>query len=142
MPAQTTPDGTVIWETGGRSFWQPNHPYTGGQLILDGNNNIQIVQTAGTSGPSVPIWDPNPGQATQEQIGGVVWNNLGHDTWQPQTNYSPGQAIIDSTGSIQTATNQRNHRLIAAKLASARGRGTDHAGRNHLAIRRKGALAA
>ena len=102
---QTRQDGSVIWQAGGRAFWQPNHPYTAGQLILDGNNNIEIVQTAGTSGPSVPMWDPNPGQLTQEQTGGVVWSNLGHATWQPQTSYSPGQAIIDSTGGIQTATN-------------------------------------
>jgi len=101
----TRQDGAVIWQAGGKAFWQPNHAYTSGQLILDGNNNIEIVQTAGTSGPTVPIWDPNPGQLTQEQTGGVVWSNLGHATWQPNTNYSPGQAIVDSTGSIQTATN-------------------------------------
>jgi len=102
----TRQDGGVIWQAGGKAFWQPNHAYTAGQLILDGNNNIEIVQTPGTSGPSEPIWDPNPGQATQEQTGGVVWKNLGDDNWQPQTNFSPGQAIIDSTGSIQTATNK------------------------------------
>ncbi|MGA3345105.1 MAG: hypothetical protein ABSC76_09585 [Terracidiphilus sp.] len=102
---QTVQDGTVIWQAGGRGYWQPNQPYTAGQLILDGNNNIEIVQTAGTSGPTVPIWDPNPGQLTQEQAGTAVWSNLGHATWQPQFNYSPSQAIIDSTGSIQTATN-------------------------------------
>ncbi|MGD0939025.1 MAG: hypothetical protein ABR905_04875 [Terracidiphilus sp.] len=101
----TRQDGGVTWQAGGKAFWQPSHAYTAGQLILDGNNNIEIVQTAGTSGPSVPIWDPNPGQLTQEQSGGVVWKNLGHATWQPNTNYSQGQAIIDSTGSIQTATN-------------------------------------
>jgi hypothetical protein len=101
----TRQDGGVIWQAGGKGYWQPNHPYAAGQLILDGNNNIQIVQTPGASGPSVPIWDPNPGQLTQEQTGGVVWSNLGHATWQPNTNYFPGQAIIDSTGSIQTATN-------------------------------------
>jgi hypothetical protein len=100
----TRQDGGVIWQAGGKAFWQPSHVYAAGQLILDGNNNIEIVQTAGTSGPSVPIWDPNPGQLTQEQTGGVVWKNLGHATWQPNTNYSIGHAIIDSTGSIQTAT--------------------------------------
>ncbi len=101
----TRTDGGVIWQAGGRGYWQPNQAYTAGQLILDSNNNIEIVQTAGTSGPAVPVWDPNPGQLTEEQTGGVVWSNLGHATWQPNTNYFPGQAIIDATGSIQTATN-------------------------------------
>ncbi|MGD0095925.1 MAG: hypothetical protein ABSB60_05485 [Terracidiphilus sp.] len=102
----TRQDGTLIWQSGGRAFWQPSHQYAAGQLILDANNNVQLVQTAGTSGTTVPIWDPNPGQETQESVGGVVWNNLGHSQWQPQTAFFPGQAIIDSTGGIETATNQ------------------------------------
>ena len=104
-PGQTRQDGGVIWQAGGKGYWQPNHAYAAGQLILDGNNNIEIVVIPGTSGPTVPIWDPNPGQETREQTGGVVWNNLGHSTWLANTNYFPGQAILDSTGSIQTATN-------------------------------------
>jgi len=99
---QTRQDGGVIWTAGGKAFWQPNHPYTVGQLILDANGNVQIVRTAGTSGASILAWDPNPGQPTQD--GGVLWNNLGHSTWQPNTSYSTGQAITDSTGSIQVAT--------------------------------------
>ncbi len=102
---QTRQDGTVTWQAGGKTFWQPSHAYTEGQMILDSNSNVQIVKTAGTSGASVPTWDPNLGQPTQDgTTGGVLWTNLGHATWQPNTAYASSQVITDSTGSIQTAT--------------------------------------
>ena len=102
---QTRQDGTVTWQAGGKTYWQAGHAYTAGQMILDSNNNVQIVKTAGTSGATVPIWDPNLGQPTQDgATGGVLWTNLGHATWQPNTAYTANQVITDSTGSIQTAT--------------------------------------
>ena len=71
-------------------------------MILDANGNVQIVQTGGISGDSVPAWNPNLGQTTQDS--GVVWQNLGHSLWQPGTSYSAGQAILDPSGNIQIAT--------------------------------------
>jgi hypothetical protein len=98
---QTTQDG-IIWQSNGKQPWQPDTPYTAGQLILDPNGNVQLVQTGGISGDSVPGWNPNLGQTTQDS--GVVWQNLGHSAWQPNTSYSTGQAILDSSGNIQIAT--------------------------------------
>jgi hypothetical protein len=102
-PGTSTTDGGVTWKAGGKAYWQPNQAYATGQAILDANLNIQLVQTAGTSQAKVPPqWDPNFGQPTQD--GGVLWTNLGHATWQANATYNPGQAILDSTGSIQIAT--------------------------------------
>ena len=77
----TTPDG-ILWQSGGSATWQPDFLYATGQLVLDANNNIQMVQTGGISGDSVPKWNPNAGQTTQDS--GVVWNNLGHSLWQAE----------------------------------------------------------
>jgi hypothetical protein len=96
-----TPDG-IIWQSGGSAAWQPDFLYSVGQFVLDSRNNIQIVQAAGISGDSVPTWNPNLGQTTQDSA--VVWNNLGHSFWQAGILYAAGQAIIDSNGEIQVAT--------------------------------------
>jgi hypothetical protein len=101
MESPFTPDG-ILWQSGGSAAWQPNFLYAVGQLVFDSNQNIQVVQTGGISGDSVPSWNPNPGQTTQDS--GVVWNNLGRSFWQPGTLYAAGQAIIDSNGDIQVAT--------------------------------------
>ena len=98
-PGQITRDG-IIWQAGGNPAWQPDNLYTVGQLILDPNRNIQVVQTGGISGDSAPTaWNPTPGQTTQDS--GVIWNNLGHSLWQPGAAFIAGQAIIDSNGNIQ-----------------------------------------
>ena len=89
---QLTQDG-IVWQCGGKQLWQPDILYSTGQLILDVNGNVQIVQTGGISGDSVPAWNQNLGQATQDS--GVTWQNLGHALWQPDTSYSAGQAILD-----------------------------------------------
>ena len=99
---QTRQDGTVTWQSGGKAYWQAGHAYAAGQMILDGNSNVQIVTTAGTSASEPPAWDPNFNQPTQDNT--VLWRNLGHATWQPGTAYATGQVITDSAGSIQTAT--------------------------------------
>jgi hypothetical protein len=98
---QTTSDG-IIWQTQGKALWKPDTSYTTGQFILDAAGNIQIVQSGGISADSAPSWNPNSGQTTQDSA--VVWQNLGHSAWQPNTHYSAGQAILDTNGNIQLAT--------------------------------------
>lgn len=98
---QTTPDG-ILWQSGGSAGWQADYLYAAGQLILVGNNSIQIVQTGGISGDSEPTWNLNQGQNTQDS--GVVWTNLGQSAWQAKTAYAAGQAIVDANGDIQLAT--------------------------------------
>ena len=93
-----TQDG-IVWQAGGNAQWQPDFPYTAGQLILDSNGNIQLVQNAGISGDSAPTWNQNQGQTTQDSA--VTWTNLGKSLWQPNTSYVAGQAILDSNGNIE-----------------------------------------
>jgi hypothetical protein len=95
----TTQDG-VIWQPGGRAIWQPDTLYAVGTLIFDSHNSVQIVQSGGISGDSPPSWNPNLNQTTQD--GGVTWKTLGNSLWQPNTAYSAGQAVVDSSGAIQT----------------------------------------
>jgi hypothetical protein len=102
VPGQSTTNDGIIWQAGGNAIWQPDYLYAVGQLILDANGNVQIVQTGGISGDSVPAWNQNSGQTTQDS--GVTWNNLGRSAWQPNTGYSAGQAILDSNAVIQLAT--------------------------------------
>ncbi|HUK47728.1 MAG TPA: hypothetical protein VLW06_09055 [Terriglobales bacterium] len=97
-PGQTTSDG-IIWAAAGNAQWQPDYVYALGQAIFDSNGNIQIVQTGGISGDSAPTWSKNPAQTTQDS--GVSWMNLGGSSWQANTNYSSGQAIVDSQKNIQ-----------------------------------------
>jgi hypothetical protein len=95
-----TKDG-IVWHNGGKELWKPDTLYAAGELILDATGNIQLVQTGGISGDSVPNWNPNLGQATGDSA--VVWQNLGHSGWQANTSYTTGQAILDSNGHIETA---------------------------------------
>jgi hypothetical protein len=100
---QTRTDGSVTWQAAGKAFWQPSHAYTAGEMIIDANGNVESVTTSGTSATTVPTFDPNPGQSTKETTG-LVWKNLGDATWQPNTNYTVGQVILDSGGDIQVVT--------------------------------------
>lgn len=98
---QSTPDG-IVWQANGNALWHPDMLYAVGQLVLDVNDNIQIVQTGGISGDDVPAWNQNLNQTTQDS--GVTWKNLGRAIWQPNTSYDAGQAILDPKGTIQLAT--------------------------------------
>lgn len=102
VPGQSTTQDGITWLNGGNATWQPDLPYSVGDLILDSNGNIQIVQAAGISGDSAPAWNQNAGQTTQDS--GVTWNNLGRSPWQPSTIYSAGQAILDANGNIETVS--------------------------------------
>jgi uncharacterized protein len=66
------------------SAWQPGNAFTLNQIILDLSGNIQSVQTAGTSGTSVPAFNKSSGQTTAD--GGVTWINLG--PWHPVGSFS------------------------------------------------------
>lgn len=96
-----TQDG-ILWQNGGKAFWETDYLYAVGQLVLDASGNVQMVQTGGISGDNVPSWNPTVGQTTSDS--GVVWQNLGHFAWQANTFYTAGQAILDPSGDIQVAT--------------------------------------
>jgi hypothetical protein len=75
----TVTDGTVVWMDQGRltAVTPParaaSHAYNLHQRVLDSNNNIEIVTTAGTSGTGTPDWMLFAGQTTPD--GTVTWTN-------------------------------------------------------------------
>ena len=79
----STTDGTngLRWTNQGphaanHPAWIASHAYAAGFLILDSNNNVEWVQTAGTSKTGThPTWSPTINGATTD--GGVRWRNLG-----------------------------------------------------------------
>jgi len=80
----STTDHTVKWLDLGPvsasppAAWVKNHPYSKGQEVLDTNNNIELVTTAGTSGPTTaPSWNLTIGGTTHDGTGALVWTNVG-----------------------------------------------------------------
>lgn len=81
IAGKTTTDGTVTWIDQGLqsaftpAAWLKNHLYSKGSKILDGNNNIQLVTKAGTSGATAPSFNATAGLTTSD--GSVTWTNVG-----------------------------------------------------------------
>jgi hypothetical protein len=81
-PGLTTTDATVQWINQGPltaaapAVWSAGHLYTRpGPRILDGNGNIEVVTTAGTTGGTVPTWNTTLGGTTVDNE--VMWTNAG-----------------------------------------------------------------
>ncbi len=80
-PGGLTTDGGVHWLDQGPlttttpAAWVKTHAYVKGNIILDPNNNIQLVTTAGTSGGTIPTFRKNAGAVTAD--GPVRWTNVG-----------------------------------------------------------------
>ncbi|MGO8796178.1 MAG: hypothetical protein ACLQLC_15255 [Candidatus Sulfotelmatobacter sp.] len=81
IPGKTATDGTVTWIDQGfqsaftPAAWVKNNVYNKGSKILDGNNNIQLVTKAGTSGATTPSFNATAGLTTSD--GSVTWTNVG-----------------------------------------------------------------
>lgn len=81
------------------SQWQPGTPFIAGSFILDSNNHVQVVQTAGTTAATSPTWNTTFGHTTSD--GSVVWIDKGPASWQPGKPFAAGQFLYDSSGNIQ-----------------------------------------
>ncbi len=85
--------------------WLPNTIYSVGQEVLDTNLHIEVVQTAGTSGGAVPLWNGATDGATTD--GSVHWLDQGSLTtgtpaaWIKNHAYRAKALILDSTNNIQ-----------------------------------------
>jgi len=79
--------------------WQPKTAFVAKSFILDANNNVQVVQTAGTTGVAPPAWSTGLNQTTSD--GSVVWINNGPGSWRPLTAFALGQFLFDSNGNQQ-----------------------------------------
>jgi hypothetical protein len=117
-PAWSTSGGTVVdnavtWTDHGISpcavcgSWVANHAYAVGNQIVDSAHHLQVVTTAGTSGPSVPTFN-HSGSTT---IDGLTWTDLGTSVVAryPVSGTTTLQAltldpfVTDCTGSAGTA---------------------------------------
>jgi hypothetical protein len=107
-----TTDGSVTWLNNGSGTWQPGTPYVSNQFIFDINGNIQATHQTGPvphpppinkSGPSQYIWKPKLGDITSDIK--IQWINQGAGTWQPNSQYTLGQVVLDTNGNVQVANN-------------------------------------
>jgi hypothetical protein len=100
----STTDGTVKWlDQGPQSAftlaaWIPTHAYAVHTKILDGNNNVEFVTTAGTSGSTVTFNTTAGGTTTD---GTVTWTNLGAlaTAAVPEAGGTSGMIIDNTVGS-------------------------------------------
>jgi hypothetical protein len=92
--------------------WLASTVYSVGQEVIDSNFQIQVVDQAGVSGNSVPVWSKTLGDATAD--GTVQWLNQGTvsaatpPTWIANHAYSKSTMILDSNSNIQLVTTAGN----------------------------------
>lgn len=74
--------GSVAWLNQGRidatpfAVWGPGlSPPNVGDRIIDSNGNVELVHFLGTTGGTVPVWPPNPGDQILD--GTLTWRNGG-----------------------------------------------------------------
>lgn len=88
----------------GPTFWQPSITYGAvNAFLLDVNGNIQVLNTAGTTGAAQPIWNPILKSLTTD--GTMKWQNLGAPfKWAPGiVVVTPPNCVVDSNGNLQIA---------------------------------------
>jgi len=97
----TANDGGVTWIDQGNPALVlharlNSHAYTLNTTMLDGNGNVEIVRTAGTSAASAPTFSATPGQITID--GSVHWVNAGKlPTVGLQLTGGASAIIVDNT---------------------------------------------
>ena len=64
----------------------------GAFIIVDSNNNLQQLTTAGATGSAAPAWNVTTGGTTPD--GSAVWKNLGPGAWQASHAYALGAVIV------------------------------------------------
>jgi hypothetical protein len=87
------------------STWQASHAYAINATIIDSNNHVQKVTTAGTSGTKAPTnWNASGGNTSD---GGVTWTDCStwnNSYWQPSQRHAVNDTIADASGHIQRVT--------------------------------------
>jgi hypothetical protein len=76
----TVNDGSVVWEESGNIIWQPDTPYSLGDIILPVGNNGHFykcteVESDGKSGVNEPDWPTGPGETVSDNS--VQWTEAG-----------------------------------------------------------------
>jgi hypothetical protein len=93
--AAPTTAPTVAVQSGNNVSWQPNTFYSNDQVVVDSNNNLQQVTTAGTSGATTPTWATTDGSTTTD--GGVTWTQketAAELTWAASTAYTAAKPFL------------------------------------------------
>ena len=115
----TTNDGTAQWRnrgselenwgiapptsaptikvSGASQAWQPNTWYSGPQVIVDSNGNLQQLTVGGTSGATQPTWNASLSGTTTD--GTITWTTLqlaASLNWAAHTQYSPGDFLVET----------------------------------------------
>jgi hypothetical protein len=84
--------------------WSASTPYTGGAIVLDSNNGVQICTTSGTSGSAAPAWNTTVGGTTADGST-LVWTLAGPFwVWKTATAAILDQQVRDGNGNIQQCT--------------------------------------
>jgi hypothetical protein len=88
--------------------WYASTHYRKLQAIVDSNGNVEIDDSAGTSGMTQPQWPTRPGGTISD--GSTGWINQGpfqanhYAAWTANHSYSFDTEIIDSNGKIEVAS--------------------------------------
>jgi hypothetical protein len=124
-----TTDGTVQWLNQGAeaaftvATWQSGHAYALHQKILDANNNVEFVTTAGTSGGTVPTFNTTAGGNTSDGAT-LQWTNLGAiGTAALAAAGGTSGIIIDNT--VNSGTQPGASQVYFSTLNGGCGSGTD-----------------
>jgi hypothetical protein len=93
-----TIDNAVTWTDQGQEFWHANFAFGAGAVVVDPAGHVQLVTTAGTSGPAQPNFTDgaSPGGLTTD---GLVWTDQGQPLstgWQADAAFSLHQIIADN----------------------------------------------
>ena len=98
-----TADGGAIWQNVGPAQpWVASNPYTAPSVVLDSNNNLQLVTSAGTSGATVPSWNASFAGTTTDS--GVTWTNIGPGLVIAYSGYNYIAAYRTVTGNLSSAS--------------------------------------
>ena len=86
--------------------WQPDTAYAVGQEVLDTHFQIQVVETAGTSGATVPAWSTTAiGTTTDNKVTwlnqGTTASTIGLADWVKAVPYVIGDVVIDKNGNLE-----------------------------------------
>lgn len=111
--------------------WIASHAYTAGQEVLDSNFQIQVVNTAGTSGATTPTWSTTIGGATID--GGVTWYDQGPYSaspaaWTAGTNYVVGNEVVDTNNNVERCNHAGTSNATAPAWKTALGASTNETG--------------
>jgi hypothetical protein len=104
-------DNAIVWTDEGllsnnNTFtWQSSKAFVVSAEVIDGNQHVELVTVAGTSGPgpSAPAF-VDGGTVVDGSNNAVIWADLGQAVWRANFSYGLGAIIVDANGNVQQVT--------------------------------------